>query len=73
MEQTETNQLWAGQVDEGGRLVLPVEPRMAVGLPDGTPVVIESDGDSLRILPLARYRQEADHAAWADTLAQHTA
>jgi len=45
-----------GTVDERGRLVIPGPLRQALQLNPGEPVVLESDGDELRIFSARRRR-----------------
>jgi bifunctional DNA-binding transcriptional regulator/antitoxin component of YhaV-PrlF toxin-antitoxin module len=52
------SQTWRGQIDSSGRLLIPSESRHALGWDAGTNVVIESDGDSLRILTLEQFTKE---------------
>lgn len=54
----ESNQSWPAQIDGSGRLHLPAESRSALGWPRGMDVVIESDGDSLRVMSLALFTRE---------------
>lgn len=49
---------WASQIDASGRILIPAETRQALGLDRGTKVVIETDGDSLRILTLEQFTKE---------------
>ena len=58
MQITEDSQSWPGQIDSSGRLLLPAESRNALGWGRGTNVVIESDGDSLRVLTLDQFTKE---------------
>jgi antitoxin PrlF len=41
-----------GKIVSGGRLIVPVEYRRLMGLSDGDTVVMELDGDELRVRPL---------------------
>lgn len=52
------SQSWPGQVDSAGRLLIPAESRHALGWQPGTKVVIESDGDSLRVLTVNQFTKE---------------
>ena len=49
---------WRGQIDSSGRLLIPAESRAAMGWERGTDVVMESDGDSLRVLTLDQFTRE---------------
>lgn len=51
-------QSWRAQIDSAGRLLIPAESRNALGWERGTDVVIESDGDSLRVLTLHQFTKE---------------
>lgn len=51
-------QTWPAQIDSSGRLLIPAESRHALGWERGTDVVIESDGDSLRVLTLEQFTKE---------------
>jgi bifunctional DNA-binding transcriptional regulator/antitoxin component of YhaV-PrlF toxin-antitoxin module len=41
-----------GKIVSGGRLIVPAEYRRLMGLTDGDTVVMELDGDEMRIRPL---------------------
>lgn len=58
MEHRTDAKSWATQIDASGRLLIPAETRQALGLDRGTDVVIETDGDSLRILTLEQFTRE---------------
>ena len=58
MELREELRSWPGHIDASGRLLIPAESRQALGWDRGTDVVIESDGDSLRVITLDRFTQE---------------
>ena len=69
---------WRGQIDSSGRLLIPAESRSAMGWERGVDVVIESDGDSLRVLTLEQFtrevqaifgKAEAGESLWSDVLA----
>ena len=49
---------WLGQIDAAGRFLLPAECRKVVGWDRGANIIIETDGDSLRILSLDRFTEE---------------
>ena len=49
---------WRGQSDSSGRLLIPAESRAAMGWGCGTEVVLESDGDSLRVMTLEQFTRE---------------
>ena len=51
-------QTWRGQIDASGRLLIPAESRAAMGWGRGTDVVLESDGDSLRVMTLEQFTRE---------------
>ena len=68
---------WRGQIDSSGRLLIPAESRAAMGWGRGTDVVLESDGDSLRVMTLDQFtsevqamfgRVEAGEPLWSDAL-----
>lgn len=68
---------WPAELDAAGRVLIPGEPRQAMGWGQGTRVVIESDGDSLRLLSLERFTREvqaifgqaaAGEPLWSDEL-----
>lgn len=42
-----------GKIVSGGRLIVPAEYRRLMGLADGDTVVMELDGDELRVRPLS--------------------
>lgn len=58
MEHRTEGKSWASQIDASGRVLIPAETRQALGLDRGTDVVIESDGDSLRIMTLEQFTRE---------------
>ncbi len=58
MQNGETEQSWRGKIDESGRLLIPAETRSAMGWERGTDVVIESDGDTLRVMSLDQFTRE---------------
>ncbi|MBS0206927.1 MAG: AbrB/MazE/SpoVT family DNA-binding domain-containing protein [Planctomycetes bacterium] len=58
MTMNETNQSWPAHIDASGRLLIPAEARHAIGCDRGTDVVVESDGDSLRVLTLDQFTKE---------------
>ena len=62
MQTDETDQTWPAQIDGSGRLLIPAETRRAMGWERGTEVVLESDGDSLRILTRDRFTKEVQAA-----------
>lgn len=51
-------QTWRGQIDPSGRLLIPAESRAAMGWERGTEVVIETDGNSLRVISLEQFTRE---------------
>lgn len=53
-------QCWKARIDAAGQLSLPPETRQLLGLGKTSDVVVESDGDSLRILSLDRFQKEVD-------------
>ena len=68
---------WRSQIDGSGRLLIPAESRQTVGWDRGTDVVIESDGDSLRVVTLDQFtrevqamfgRSEVGEPLWSDEL-----
>ena len=72
-------QTWRGQIDASGRLLIPAESRAAMGWGRGTDVVLESDGDSLRVMTLDQFtrevqamfgRAEAGEPLWSDELVE---
>ena len=58
MQVWEEVQTWRGQIDPSGRLLIPAESRAAMGWERGTDVVLESDGDSLRVISLEQFTRE---------------
>jgi bifunctional DNA-binding transcriptional regulator/antitoxin component of YhaV-PrlF toxin-antitoxin module len=58
MQNSGETQSWPAQIDSSGRLLIPAESRHALGWDRGTSVVIESDGDSLRVLTLDQFTKE---------------
>lgn len=58
MQSSGESQSWPAQIDSSGRVQIPAESRHALGWKRGTDVVIESDGDSLRILTLDQFTKE---------------
>jgi AbrB family looped-hinge helix DNA binding protein len=44
---------WSSKVTSGGRVVLPVEARTALGLKDGDPVRVRLENGELAIVPLS--------------------
>ncbi len=70
---------WRGQIDSSGRLLIPAESRAAMGWERGTDVVLESDGDSLRVMTLDQFtrevqamfgRAEPGELLWSDELVE---
>ena len=68
---------WRGRVDPSGRLLIPAESRATMGWGRGTDVVLESDGDSLRVMTLDQFtrevqamfgRAEPGERLWSDEL-----
>lgn len=77
MQISEDSQSWPSQIDSSGRLLIPAASRRALGFDPGTSVVIESDGDSLRVLTLDQFTKEVQdlfgksapgEALWSDEL-----
>ena len=71
------SQSWPSQIDSSGRLLIPAASRRALGFDPGTSVVIESDGDSLRVMTLDQFTKEVQdsfgksapgEALWSDEL-----
>lgn len=58
MQASGESQSWPGQIDSSGRVQIPAESRHALGWERGTQVVLECDGDSLRILTLDQFTKE---------------
>lgn len=58
MEHRTDAKSWPSQIDASGRVLIPAETRQALGLDRGTEVVIETYGDSLRILTLEQFTKE---------------
>lgn len=58
MEQGIVIESWPGRVDAEGRVLIPQNSRQRMGWKRGTELVIESDGDSLRILSLDKFAKE---------------
>lgn len=58
MQLREEVQTWRGQIDPSGRLLIPAQSRAVMGWERGTDVVIESDGDSLRVMTLDQFTRE---------------
>lgn len=59
---------WSGQIDSSGRLLVPAGAREAMKWKQGTKVVLESDGDSLRILTRDQFTKEVQslYGAWKE-------
>ena len=59
---------WAGQIDSSGRLLVPADAREAMNWKQGTKVVLETDGDSLRILTRDQFTKEVQglFGAWKE-------
>ena len=58
MNNTAIEQSWTGQIDSSGRLLIPAETRSLMKWDQGTEVVLESDGDSLRVITRDQFTQE---------------
>lgn len=58
----ESHHTWAAEIDSSGRLLIPAEARDAIGCNRGADVVVECDGDSLRVLTLDRFTKEVQAA-----------
>lgn len=58
MEGREEAHSWRGHIDSSGRLLIPAESREWLGWHQGTDVVMESDGDSLRVITLDQFTKE---------------
>lgn len=58
MQLREEVQTWRGQIDPSGRLLIPAQSRAVMGWQRGTDVVIESDGDSLRVMTMDQFTRE---------------
>ena len=77
MQSGEGIQTWPSQIDGSGRLLVPAASRQAMGWDRGTNVVIESDGDCLRVFTLDQSTREvqamfgqsaAGEPLWSDEL-----
>lgn len=66
MKTSDHHHTWSSQIDASGRLLIPVETRNAMNWQRGTEVVLESDGDSLRILTRDQFTKEVQSlfGAW---------
>ena len=58
MQTYDGHQTWHGQIDSSGRVLIPSSTRHAMGWEPGTPILLESDGHSLRMLTMAEFTQE---------------
>lgn len=62
MQTNEISQTWPAHIDASGRLLIPAAARHAIGCDRDTDVVVESDGDSLRVLTLEQFTKEVQTA-----------